>query len=70
MPDVEDFPGHIACATSTRSEIVVPVRNGQGALLGVLDIDSDRSDAFTTEDAAALEVILAKTFAKVEAPVS
>ena len=68
VPDVEDFPGHIACASSTRSEIVVPVRNGQGELLGVLDIDSDQPDAFTTEDAAAIEVILANTFAKAETP--
>lgn len=65
VADVEAFPGHIACAASTRSEIVVPVRTAQGALLGVLDIDSDQPDAF---DAAALEAILADTFASVKAP--
>ena len=63
VPDVEAFPGHIACAASTRSELVIPVRNAAGALLGVLDIDSDRPDAFTAADAAALEAILAETFA-------
>ncbi len=65
VPDVEAFPGHIACSSSTRSELVIPVINGAGDLLGVLDIDSDRPDAFTPEDAAALEAILAATFAEV-----
>lgn len=62
VPDVDEFPGHIACASSTRSELVLPVYDGSGALLGVLDIDSDQPDAFTTEDAAALERILASVF--------
>lgn len=62
VPDVDAFPGHIACASSTRSELVLPVYDGSGALLGVLDIDSDQPDAFTTEDAAALERILASVF--------
>ena len=63
VPDVDAFPGHIACASSTRSELVVPVRNAAGALLAVLDIDSDRPDAFTEADARALEAILAEVFA-------
>jgi GAF domain-containing protein len=62
VADVEAFDGHIACASSTRSEIVVPVRNGAGELLGVFDIDSDIPDAFTEEDAARLSVILADVF--------
>lgn len=62
VPDVDAFPGHIACASSTRSELVLPVFNGQGALLGVFDIDSDQPDAFTPQDAAALEAILAVVF--------
>ena len=62
VDDVEAFPGHIACAASTRSEIVLPVRNGAGRLLGVLDIDSDRPGAFDAEDAAALGAILAHSF--------
>lgn len=62
VPDVEDFEGHIACASSTRSELVIPVSNGAGRLLGVLDIDSDQPDAFTQEDANALDALLAEVF--------
>lgn len=63
VPDVDAFPGHIACASSTRSELVLPVWNGAGTLLGVFDIDSDQPDAFTRDDADALTAILASTFA-------
>ncbi|MFU8881527.1 MAG: GAF domain-containing protein [Rhodobacterales bacterium] len=63
VPDVDAFPGHIACASSTRSELVLPVFNGSGALLGVFDIDSDQPDAFTPQDAKALQSILADVFA-------
>ena len=62
VPDVDAFPGHIACASSTRSEIVLPVWNGQGRLLGVLDLDSDTPAAFTETDAERLAAILAETF--------
>ena len=62
VPDVNAFPGHIACAASTRSEIVVPVFDAAGALIAVLDIDSDRPDAFDETDAAALESLLAEVF--------
>lgn len=62
VADVEAFEGHIACATSTRSELVLPVLNGQGDLLGVFDIDSDQPDAFTQDDADALAAILAAVF--------
>ena len=62
VPDVEAFPGHIACASSTRSELVLPVRNGAGRLLGVFDIDSDLPDAFANEDAARLGGILEAVF--------
>ncbi len=61
VPDVNAFPGHIACASSTRSELVIPVFAARG-LIGVLDIDSDRPDAFDAEDAKALETILASVF--------
>jgi GAF domain-containing protein len=64
VPDVEAFPGHIACASSTRSELVLPVRNGQGSLIGVFDIDSDQPDAFTQEDAEQLTAILAQVFGR------
>ena len=66
VPDVEAFPGHIACASSTRSELVLPVRNGTGRLLGVFDIDSDQPDAFDIEDAERLADILRTTFAAVK----
>jgi GAF domain-containing protein len=62
VPDVDAFPGHIACASSTRSELVLPVFGAGGGLLGVLDIDSDQPDAFTQADADALEIILRETF--------
>ena len=62
VPDVEAFPDHIACASSTRSELVIPVRNGAGRLLGVLDLDSDTEAAFTETDLAALTTILDRVF--------
>lgn len=64
VPDVDAFPGHIACASSTRSELVIPVRNRAGEVIGVLDIDSDQPDAFTQEDAAALDAILRDVFGR------
>ena len=64
VPDVEAFEGHIACASSTRSELVLPVFNGTGDVIAVLDIDSDQPDAFSQEDAQALEAILASVFSR------
>ncbi|CAA9401054.1 MAG: hypothetical protein AVDCRST_MAG15-1083 [uncultured Rubellimicrobium sp.] len=64
VPDVEAFPGHIACSSSTRSEIVLPVRDGAGRLLGVFDIDSDQPDAFDEEDVRELGAILSDTFGR------
>ena len=64
VPDVEAFEGHIACASSTRSELVLPVFNGAGDVIAVLDIDSDQLDAFSQEDAQALEAILASVFSR------
>jgi len=64
VPDIDAFPGHIACASSTRSEIVLPVFDASGALIGVFDIDSDQPDAFTQTDADALTVILRSVFAR------
>ncbi len=62
VPDVDAFPGHIACASSTRSEIVLPVRNATGEVIGVFDIDSDQPDAFTARDAEELGKILSNVF--------
>ena len=58
VPDVEQFPGHIACSSDSRSEIVVPVvRNGK--VVAVLDIDSDNLNAFDGTDAKYLEQLCA-----------
>jgi GAF domain-containing protein len=62
VPDVDAFPDHIACSSTTRSELVLPVRNGAGRLLGVLDLDSDTPAAFTAADEAALVPLLAQVF--------
>ncbi len=62
VPDVEAFPGHIACSSSTRSELVLPVWNGAGRLLGVLDLDSDTPAAFTRADEDWLVALLAQVF--------
>ena len=62
VADVDAFPGHIACANSTRSELVLPVRNKQGALIGVFDIDSDQPDAFTQDDVDGLMRMLKSVF--------
>jgi L-methionine (R)-S-oxide reductase len=62
VPDVEAFPDHIACSSSTKSELVLPVWNGKGQLLGVLDLDSDTPAAFTPEDEAWLTPLLAEVF--------
>jgi L-methionine (R)-S-oxide reductase len=63
VPDVEAFAGHIACASSTRSELVLPVRDASGQIIAVFDIDSDQPDAFTQEDADQMERILKQVFA-------
>lgn len=62
VPDVDAFPGHIACASSTRSELVLPVFGSEARLIGVLDIDSNQPAAFTEDDARGLEAILASVF--------
>lgn len=58
VPDVEQFPGHIACSSASRSEIVVPVHGADGAVTAVLDIDSDRLATFDGEDKVWLEKIV------------
>lgn len=64
VDDVDAFPGHIACASTTRSELVLPVFDHSGALIAVFDIDSDQLAAFTQDDAQQLTVILKQTFAR------
>jgi len=62
VPDVANFPGHIACDARSRSEIVVPVLDPSGTLVAVLDIDSADLAAFDERDAAGLEAIVRQVF--------
>ena len=55
VPNVHEFPGHIACDSASNSEIVVPLRNAFGDVVGVLDIDSPIIDRFSEADRAGLE---------------
>jgi L-methionine (R)-S-oxide reductase len=59
VPDVDQFPGHIACSSASRSEVVIPVFNReQSKVMGVLDVDSDRLNDFSEIDVQGLEAIL------------
>lgn len=57
VPDVEKFPGHIACSSLSKSEIVIPLHKGS-AVMGVLDVDSDSLDSFDETDQLYLEKII------------
>lgn len=57
VPDVEQFPGHIACSSATKSEIVVPIFNQNDEVMGVLDVDSERDDVLDEIDVFYLEKI-------------
>ncbi|MCK5878437.1 MAG: GAF domain-containing protein [Holophagae bacterium] len=58
VPDVEAFPGHIPCDSRSKSEIVIPVRNSEGNVVAVLDVDSDHLNAFDDTDRHGLEQIM------------
>src|SRR5688572_24989995 len=58
VPDVDKFPGHIACSSASRSEIVVPIFDPTGNVLGVLDVDSDRLDDFWEADREGLAAVV------------
>jgi L-methionine (R)-S-oxide reductase len=58
VPDVRQFPGHIACDARSLSEIVVPVRDQGGAIVAVLDVDNDKPDQFDQADAEGLQAIV------------
>jgi GAF domain-containing protein len=58
VPNVDEFPGHIACSSASKSEIVLPVFDKNGEVAMVLDVDSDRLDAFTETDAEGLRKII------------
>lgn len=62
VPDVEKFPGHIACDSRAKSEIVIPVRDTSGQVVAVLDIDSKEVDSFDETDRAYLEKIVEQVF--------
>lgn len=59
VPNVDEFPGHIACSSASRSEIVVPLFAGSGDVVAVLDVDSDRLQDFSDVDVEGLEKIAA-----------
>lgn len=58
VPNVDEFPGHIACSSDSKSEIVIPMFDKSGEVFGVLDVDSDRLDDFSDADKAGLEAIV------------
>ena len=58
VPNVDEFPGHIACSSAAKSEIVVPMFDVNGEVVGVLDVDSDRLDDFGDADREGLERIV------------
>jgi len=62
VPDVHQFPGHIACDSRSNSEIVIPVRDRDGTILGVLDVDSEKLNSFDEVDAENLEQIVGMIF--------
>jgi GAF domain-containing protein len=64
VPDVDKFPGHIVCSSASRSEVVVPLFDGSGNTVGVLDVDSDKLNDFSDADARGLEQICALISAK------
>jgi len=55
VPNVDEFPGHIACSSASRSEIVVPLFDDKGIAVGVLDVDSDKLNDFSETDRRGLE---------------
>ena len=58
VDDVEAFPGHIACDSRSKSEIVIPLKNKKGEIIGVMDVDSSSNNSFDSIDAEWLEKIV------------
>lgn len=58
VPNVDEFPGHIACSSDSKSEIVVPIFDRAGNVFGVLDVDSDRLDDFSEIDREGLSRVV------------
>lgn len=65
VPNVDEFPGHIACSSASKSEIVVPMFNSKGEICGVLDVDSDLLNDFSEVDKIWLEKLLKVLGAKI-----
>ena len=63
VPNVHDFPGHIACSSASNSEIVVPVFNNKSEVVAVLDVDSKEYDSFDEVDRIGLEKIVELIYA-------
>jgi L-methionine (R)-S-oxide reductase len=63
VADVHAFPGHIACDSRSQSEVVIPVRDLSGAIVGVLDVDSDKPNSFSQTDVEGLTKVVAMIFA-------
>jgi GAF domain-containing protein len=70
VPDVNAFPGHIACDAGARSEIVVPVLDARGRLTAVLDLDSHQPAAFDEDDREGLEALVLDLRDKLAAPLT
>lgn len=62
VANVHDFPGHIACDSRSQSEVVVPLRNKNGEIVGVLDVDSREQNSFDQTDAKCLEKIISLVY--------
>lgn len=63
VPDVHSFPGHIGCDARSNSEVVVPVRDLEGEIKAVLDVDAEHRDAFSDTDVAGLERVAGMIYA-------
>jgi len=59
VANVDEFPGHIACDSASKSEVVIPLKTAAGKLFGVLDVDSPHVDRFDAEDEAGLQALAA-----------
>jgi GAF domain-containing protein len=68
VPNVHEFPGHIACDSASNSEVVIPILNGDH-LVGVLDLDSPILNRFATQDQSGLELMVATFIAATDLPI-
>jgi GAF domain-containing protein len=62
VDNVEEYPGHIACDSRTKSEVVVPLKNTKGEIVGVLDVDSRELNSFDETDVKGLEKIISLVY--------